>query len=128
MLGRLARPRPARGRASGAVALGALAVAGAIGAGGAAGTVPGNNGLIAFESSRAGNSEIFSMIADGSGVKDLSNNSASDQAPVWSPDGSRIAFQTNRDGNLEIYVMNGDGSGQTNVTHNGANDFAATWS
>ena len=69
------------------------------------------------------------MNANGSGVVNLSQNSAGDRSPAWSPDGSKIAFTTNRDGNDEIYVMNsGNGSGQTNLTNFIAHDDDADWS
>ena len=60
--------------------------------------------------------------ADGSGVRRLTNNSADDWHPAWSPDGARIAFVSDRDGNDEIYVMNADGSGVRRLTNNSAND------
>src|SRR6266516_5281968 len=77
----------------------------AIGAGG---------GQIAFTSNRDGNSEIYLINADGSGVARVTNNPATDDEPVWSPDGTKIAFLSYRDGTplrWEIYVMNADGSG-----------------
>lgn len=46
------------------------------------------------------------MNADGSGVVRLTNDTASDQGPAWSPDGAKIAFNRG----TQIYVMNGDGS------------------
>ena len=54
--------------------------------------------------------EIYVMNSDGSGVTRLTNDSAWDGMPSWSPDGARIAFVSYRDGNGEIYVMNTDGS------------------
>ena len=47
----------------------------------------------------------------GVNVQNLTNNSASDNAPSWSPDGTRIAFWSDRGSNRDIYVMNADGSG-----------------
>jgi TolB protein len=41
--------------------------------------------LIAFVSSRDGNSEIYVMRADGSAVQRLTNNAAWDGQPNWSP-------------------------------------------
>ncbi len=88
----------------------------------------GRNGRIAFSSDRDGNWEIYAMNADGSGATRLTNNSASDRAPSWSPDGRRVAFNSNRDGNNEIYAMNADGSGATRLTNNSADDWGPSWS
>jgi hypothetical protein len=68
------------------------------------------------------------MNVDGTGVTRLTNDSATDSAPNWSPDGSKIAFETNRDGNFEVYVMNADGSGLLNLTSNSASDRQPSWS
>ena len=68
------------------------------------------------------------MDADGSNQTNLTNNSAHDGDPMWSPDGTKIAFSSDRDGNRDIYVMNSDGSNQTNLTGNSANDDAPAWS
>ncbi len=87
------------------------------------------NGKIAFVSNRDGDLEIYVMNYDGSGVTQLTNNTASDESPAWSPDGSKIAFHTNRDGDSEIYVMNADGSNASNITNSSASgEFAPTWS
>ena len=68
------------------------------------------------------------MNAGGSGQIRLTDNSAGDAEPSWSPDGRRIAFQSNRDENAEIYVMNADGSRQTRLTNEAANDRFPSWS
>ena len=58
------------------------------------------------------------MNADGSNQTRLTNNTAFDDGPSFSRDGSKIAFASTRDGNYEIYVMNADGSNQTRLTNN----------
>ncbi len=68
-------------------------------------------GRIAFQSSRDGNYEIYTMNADGSGVVRLTDEPATDAQPAWSPDGTKIAFVSGRDGSRHIYEMNPDGSG-----------------
>ena len=83
---------------------------------------------IAFASNRDGNFEIYVMNADGSGVTQLTNNSAFAGSPAWSPDGRRIAFNSYRDGDHEIYVMNADGSGVIQLTHNSVADSGPVWS
>jgi Tol biopolymer transport system component len=50
-------------------------------------------------------------------------------APVWSPDGTKIAFTSFRGGHPgEIYVMRPDGSGQRDLTNDRAYDDLAAWS
>jgi len=85
-------------------------------------------GRIAFQSDGTGNNEVCVMNADGSGLTNLTQNSADDGFPAWSPDGKHIAFNTNRDGNYEIYVMNANGGGQVNLTHHAAEDTDPAWS
>jgi dipeptidyl aminopeptidase/acylaminoacyl peptidase len=94
----------------------------------AQGVVPGSEGKIAFDSTRDGNAEIYSMEANGGAQTPLTNNPASDQNPAVSPEGNRIAFASDRDGNLELYVMAFSGAGQTRLTNNPATDANATWS
>jgi Tol biopolymer transport system component len=64
---------------------------------------------------------------NGSAQTRLTNNSALDATPAWSPDGGRIVFTSTRNGNLELYVMNANGSAQTRVTNNSAIDATPDW-
>jgi Tol biopolymer transport system component len=88
----------------------------------------GGAGLIVFQSQRDGNTEVYMMNADGSAQTRLTNNTADDFQPLWSPDGGHITFVSARDGNNEIYVMNADGSAQTRLTDNSADDTQPAWS
>ncbi len=82
---------------------------------------------ITFESDRDGNREIYTMHADGSNQVNLTNDSADDYDPVWSPDGTRIAFVSNRsdgeEGGLHIFVINADGSNPTRISAQGDSRF-----
>jgi Tol biopolymer transport system component len=87
-----------------------------------------NTGLVAFESNRDGDPEIYALnLVDGSANR-LTTYPSADTQPAWSPDGSSIAFVTDRDGNHEIYVMNADGTSAANLTNNAADDVHPTWS
>ena len=74
-----------------------------------------------------GDTEIFSMNPNGTGLKQLTFNQVADSEPILSPDGQKIAYQSeggspsNSDGDGEVYVMSAsDGSGNTNLSNNGA--------
>ena len=83
---------------------------------------------IAFQSDRSGNYEIYVMTRGGAPLVRLTNTTAANAQPSWSPDGAKVAFTSDRDGNREIYVMNADGSGQTRLTNNSATDDVPAWS
>src|SRR6266480_2140355 len=83
---------------------------------------------IAFQSDRSGNYEIYVMTRGGAPLVRLTNTTATDYWPAWSPDGAKLAFESDRDGNLEIYVMNADGTNATRLTSNSTEDSSPAWS
>jgi len=62
-------------------------------------------GQIAFVSNRDGNSEIYLVNADGSDLMNLTNDSAEDFDPAWSPNGRQLAFISNRNGVDNLYLL-----------------------
>ena len=91
--------------------------------------LPGDDGLIAFASSRTGHFEIFAMNPGGNHVIQLTAFNKRSRGPAISPDGQRIAFSsTLYSSNLQIYVMNADGSNVTRLTFDAATDANPTWS
>jgi TolB protein len=130
---RTARIRARRGFVAAVCAASAAATLAVTGVPSAGAIVPGPNGRIAFESSRTGNTDIYTMGPDGSTQVNLTNNPAIDVFPAWSPDGSKITFSSNRDAspadpfNLDIYVMNADGSNVTRLTNAPGEDRGTSW-
>ena len=69
---------------------------------------------IAFNSYVDGNSDIYEMIANGTGMTKLTSDGSDVLVakPAWSPDGQRISFSNSED----IYVMDADGSAVIRLT------------
>lgn len=86
------------------------------------------SGKIAYQSFLDGDSDIYVMNLPAGDSIILTDNSASDGYPAWSPDGRQIAFISDRDGDIEIYVMDADGSNQTRLTDAVGEDSYPSWS
>ena len=86
------------------------------------GSTSASGDLIAFmgglDDDYEGDYEIFVMNADGTEVRQLTDNDDDDLYPIWSPDGESIAFMGGRDGDAEIFVMNADGTEVRQLTDN----------
>ncbi len=84
--------------------------------------------LIAFETTRDGNAEIY-LLDTGSGeLTNLTRHPAEDRDPAWRPDGGALAFESHRDGNWEIYLLDLTSGALTRLTNNPAYDGAPAWS
>lgn len=83
---------------------------------------------IAFVSNRNGALKVYTMRADGTELRQLTQGLAEDDAPAWSPDGASIAYVSTRDGDPEIYVMRADGTGNTRLTRDPGVDIHPQWS
>ena len=94
-----------------------------------------SDGAILFTNDQDGDVEIFVvnadgtvLNADGTNVRQLTNNTHRDEEPSWSPDGTHIAFNSSRDGDDEVFVMNADGTNVRQLTNNTYPDWASSWS
>ena len=60
--------------------------------------------------------DLLLIRADGSDLRQLTNDPARDRTPYWSPDSSQILFASNRSGKYEAWTIRPDGSGLSPVT------------
>ena len=80
-------------------------------------TDSGNVGRIAFGLIAAdGNTDIYSVMPDGSGERRLTSAKSFDACAAYSPYGSQIAFCSDRTGKYQVWLMKQDGSGQHQLT------------
>ncbi len=84
--------------------------------------------LLAFETYRDGNGEIYLLDTQTGALTNLTRHLADDRAPSWSPDGSAIAFESHRDGNWEIYILSLTDGSITRLTDDPAFDGSPAWS
>jgi Tol biopolymer transport system component len=89
---------------------------------------PGRNGRIVVPSNRSGNFELWTVKANGTGWRQLSDHPAFDACPAWSPDGTTLAFCSDRTGSLQVFTMHADGSGVRQVSHGLASALFPEWS
>lgn len=74
------------------------------------------DGRIVFDSNANSNSSIWSIAADGSDPKQLTDGNTDDFAPEVSPDGRHIIFGGVRNG-FQVWGMDVDGANQRQMTH-----------
>jgi len=75
-----------------------------------------DGGRVCFVGDQEGNNELYIMDIDGSNLRNLTNNAASDQWPAWSHNGELIAFASARTGEERLYTVKTDGSELRQVT------------
>jgi len=83
---------------------------------------------IAFMSNRDGNTEIYIMNRDGTGVRRVTNHPTLDSTPTFSPSGTQLAFTSDRAGSPQVYVVNLDGTGLVRLSSESNWCDRATWS
>jgi TolB protein len=66
------------------------------------------------------NTQIYTINADGKGLKRLTDTFGINTSPSFSPNGNRIVFVSNRGGGPQIYVMNSNGSDVHMISFNGS--------
>ncbi len=61
--------------------------------------------------------DIFTIRADGTGLRQLTDTPGYDAEGSYSSDGKQIVFTSTRDGDPDIYVMDADGSNVRQITN-----------
>jgi Tol biopolymer transport system component/DNA-binding winged helix-turn-helix (wHTH) protein len=83
---------------------------------------------IAFGDRPSGNSDIFIINVDGSGLHKLTDDPLADTGPTFTPDGAELIFERNFHGITRLYVMKLDGSDQRQLTGSGGYEMTASFS
>ncbi len=71
--------------------------------------------------------DIWIAGEDGANVQRLTDNTARDVYPRFSPDGRTIAFSSNRNGNNDVYVVPSGGGAPRRLTFHSGNDDVVGW-
>jgi Tol biopolymer transport system component len=74
---------------------------------------------IAFQSSTKGTYGVYTMAADGSNRKILSQGDVDDRHPAWSPDGTKLVVDSGTEIKREIWVLDVATGARTQVTNLG---------
>jgi dipeptidyl aminopeptidase/acylaminoacyl peptidase len=72
--------------------------------------------------------EVYTMDADGSNLKNVSNNPGPDNHPRWSPDGKKLLFTSFRENGAQAWVVSPDGGTPMRLTNFSPGVADAEWS
>jgi Tol biopolymer transport system component len=82
---------------------------------------------VVYVSAESGGGQIWLANSDGSGARQLTNNSATNFWPFWSPDGQSIAFASqSRSNSPDLWRVPAAGGEAVQITHGGG--FRGDWS
>ena len=66
---------------------------------------PGGNWLVFRNMASSGQTDLYLIRADGSSLLQLTNDTANERYPDWSPDGNTVVFVSNTDGADKVYSI-----------------------
>jgi hypothetical protein len=88
-------------------------------------TFPGDNGRIAYSVWDSAGYDLYTINADASRRRQLTDTTVDELRPAWSPNGSRIAYQVYGKADSDIFTVIADGSGRRRLTNNDVDDFSS---
>ena len=83
--------------------------------------------LIAFESDRSGDLEIYTINLKTGDISRITRNRGTDVNPSFSPDGTRLAFSSDRGGDFDIYTVGTRGQDLIRVSNRPGDDYQPDW-
>ncbi len=63
-----------------------------------------------------GNTDLYVVNGDGTGLRQMTDNPANDDSPRWSPDGKSILFGSTRGGSPQVWLLPTDGGEAKQLT------------
>ena len=87
-----------------------------------------DGGHIAFQTSEANAYHVYTMAADGSDRRLITQGGNDDRHPAWSPDGKTLAVDTGTELKREIAVVDLSSGSRTVITNLGAFSSFPSWS
>jgi Tol biopolymer transport system component len=82
-------------------------------------TGPGRNGRLAYAAQTSSGLQLFTVRADGSGVRQITSVDGDAAHPDWSPDGRRLVFEFGGENHAGVFLINRDGSSPRDLTPTG---------
>lgn len=84
--------------------------------------------VILFTSYAKGDEKIFQVNIDGTGLKQVINDSSRQWNPQWSPDGNSFVYVSQDSKNLDqLYIANANGTGTKQITFDDFKKFELDW-
>ncbi|MBK8135284.1 MAG: PD40 domain-containing protein [Chloroflexi bacterium] len=87
-----------------------------------------SRGTVAFSLRENGQTDLWAVPITSRTPIRLTNDSADERDPIWSPDGTKLAYSSNRDGNWELYIFDFLTEQTRQMTFNLAYEGSPSWS
>jgi TolB protein len=89
---------------------------------------PDGSSVIMAQTTPSGGSVIMTVGLGGGGARRLTDGSAIDVSPCYSPDGAQIVFNSDRGGDQQLYVMSAEGGSARRISFGQGRYATPVWS